>query len=205
MSPDKPYKRPEPKPLSDQCETWERQPGETDKDWILFTIYRDLAYPDGVEVPSMTNRRTIAACYLESQRRGIWTDYVQKEPSNHTPTKTRRVKWQWDRRCEDYDRHLERIRTAEREHRIKLSEQQFGDLARMMTQVLQTELAKLAKVTTEDMSDGVTMARISPKDIANLSRSAVQLTRVGNDEADVKVEGKLTYADLIRRAAEAGK
>lgn len=87
--------------LDESIEPWDRQPGEGDKAWLCFRLYRDAEMPDGIG--KRTHRQVSATAYPQSPQGAR----ARKEIADWS------VRFRWIERVEAFDRHLDQVRQEE--------------------------------------------------------------------------------------------
>lgn len=198
--------------FTEDREPWDHYPEqeEREKDYECFLIYRDLAYPDGHDGEPRHSQRTLRRAWEVAADRGIWstTESQRESLTTHAPTWRLSKRFRWKERAAAFDRRIEQIRWEERRKTIRQNERELAELGRRMLQLNRLETEKLLGLSAEDVRQGRKTPRMSPKDLAAITRAVLGVVRAGEGRAPEAVEvshsGK-TYAELIREAARAAE
>lgn len=103
-------------------ESWLRQPGETGAAFFAFCLYRDYGGDRSI-------RKVVEAAGLPARRISIFRAWSKK--------------YQWQRRCTDYDNHLDAIRREEREKAFREREKKHLQVTGKMLDLVDKRLDKL--------------------------------------------------------------
>lgn len=120
--------------------TWERQPGETDKSYAAFCIYRDTP----------AHERSIQA---------IGHKHKLKNASHHGRWS---IKYEWVQRCRAFDNYLDIQARQKRERDHLANIEEFSERQRLIAAetlksavaILKKANSRLAKLKTEDIHPG---------------------------------------------------
>lgn len=158
-------------------ELWERLPNETQQQYDKFCAYRDMKYiPDANGIPqvNISIRRSIRKlCEKSGFKRQNIERYSRK--------------FNWQERCEAYDKHIEELVREQNEHNIKKMQDNH---ARIAAQMLKKATARLLTIKDED---------ISASDIARLVDIGVKIERLSRGESteNQKVRGEVTHSGTV--------
>jgi transposase len=111
-----------------KIETWDRQPGETEKAFRAFVIYRDLGWK--------------RSCTLVAKMLGKSTTLIYRwcGPGN------------WESRCEDFDRSRDRELQKKHKQEIGPSIERHLGLSRMIQSIVLEKLQKIEKWAMANLS-----------------------------------------------------
>jgi hypothetical protein len=139
---------------------WEKQPWETDTEFEMFTLYRDLPAP----------RRTLDEMYR------IWTDADPSKRIYSAPARRISAQNRWVERVEAYTLYLDdHLRASLEEARVQIR-LKYLDIGQMMREKAVEALKVLAAVVYETDAEGNKHVR------SNLSvRQIIELTRAAHD------------------------
>lgn len=144
-------------------ESWLRQRRETGAAFFAFCLYRDYGGDRSI-------RKVLERAELPQQRSSIWRAWSQK--------------YRWQRRCADYDNHLDAIRRQEREEAFRQRERKHLEISdKMLTLVEQ----RLEKLDPEELSQGT---------ITDWVKSCVSLERENYQEEGNTNKGKLKQLEI---------
>lgn len=151
------------RPFAQDRNIWERQPWETDHDFALFTIYRDL--------PPM---RRSQAEVIKVFRKDIPRDATIKEV-NTAMVKDISVHSRWVERTEAYSMYIDdRLREALEEERVR-TRIEYLDLGREMRTKAQQALSVMQAIVYDE--DGTERSVLSPKQIIDLAKAAFEFEK----------------------------
>jgi hypothetical protein len=167
--------------LDEHSEPWDRQPGEGDKAWQCFQMYRDLPYMTPPQ--PRTQREVSARMYpLATPTQGR-----VKEVGSWS------VKWRWAERCAAYDTMLDRQK-----------QDTFLDALRRDTEVniavYRTMRSKAARALAVAEPEGIIAkdaARMADIAITGLRREAGLATEIAGSERDDAFAAWLTGRDEV--------
>lgn len=174
------------KEAADVPQPWERQPTETDEQWLAFQAYRDSGPQRSIVRSATKATATISEWYR---------------------------RFRWNERTLAYDRHLD---TIVREERETLLAQQARDIAADHMALLADAKDFVAREVKKyaDMSKETDMPTLPVNAVAKLLEATVKLDRLIRGESTEKVEessidlSKLSPEELEQLAAlyaKAGK
>lgn len=149
---------------SDEAKPWERQTGEPELAYEAFKGY----------------------CFQTPPRR------LKHSSVRHSTSELSALfnEWRWEQRVLEWDRHVERIRVAEREALLKQDEK--GRLAKWMTtletvgELVDREMAKLLNESQKGQMSGL----IKPSDLNKLMVSWITMQRLIHGESTENVDVK---------------
>jgi hypothetical protein len=126
--------------LTKALNTWERQPGETDKSYQAFCVYRDM----------LPHERSIQA---------IGRKHKLKNASHHGRWS---IKYEWVQRCRAFDNYLDVQARQKREKDHLQNIEAFSERQRLIAaetlksavQILKKANSRLAKLKAEDIHSG---------------------------------------------------
>lgn len=152
-----------PQPFAADRDSWERQPEETDFEWHLFILWRDLE----------PRRRTYREVHRLHNGLPEGTDLSNSSVRYIQETSQ---KWRWRDRVNDYDRHIDEKIREELEGRRMQARLQTADLGREMKQKALIAVQSLESViTVEEGGELVLRSRLSPSEIGTLARIGAEL------------------------------
>jgi len=111
-------------------ESWLRQTGETGPAFRAFCLYRDYGGDRSIV-------KAMEANGVPSGRSGIWCAWSRK--------------YQWVRRCGDYDKHLEHLRRVAKENAFREREEAHLKVSKKMLEVIEK---RLEGFKPEELSQG---------------------------------------------------
>ena len=119
-------------------ELWEQQPGESSTLFAHFVVYRDMRYPK-VDKPVKDADGNIKKTVTETIMDGT-VPYVKRSirktaeilGMNKRTIANQSTKWDWVRRCEAYDAHVDRVNREANEAAIRKMKQDHALLAQQM-------------------------------------------------------------------------
>lgn len=114
--------------IEEEC--WLRQPGETGKAFHAFCSYRDFGGDRSL-------RKVMISLDLPQSRSGIWHAWC--------------ARYQWVRRAEKYDAHLDKIRRNEKEKSLQEREAKHLQLTKKMLDIVEK---KLDQFDSDELSQG---------------------------------------------------
>lgn len=120
-------------------ESWLRQPGETGGAFHAFCLYRDYGGDRSI-------RKVVEAAGLPSRRVSIFQAWSKRH--------------RWQRRCADYDNHLDGIRREEREKAFREREKRHLEVTGKMLDLVEKRLENLdpAELSQSTITDWVKTA-----------------------------------------------
>jgi hypothetical protein len=167
--------------LDPKLEAYDRQPGEPDKAWKAFTLYRDMEFS--------RNLREASAKYAKLM--GL----KSKPESTHKVFQTWSAKYSWVFRCSEWDSKLDKRRRQKKILEIEEMKQRHLKLALSMQGLGSIELKKwLEKVRASENQKTV---ELSTGDIRALVELGIRLERLNRDEPEsvTKTEQEITVDD----------
>jgi len=165
----------------------ERQPGEPDRAWKGFTIYRDIGFT-----------RTLLKAAIEYRKIVGVTE--SKEKSTHRNFQNWSIRWGWVRRCESWDREVDKQRRRIALEEVKRMRDRHVQLSMSMQQVGATELNKLLKDVKAKAEEGL----LGATDIRYLIETGMKLERMSRGEPDsITEERKEISGDAAREELRA--
>ena len=114
--------------IEEEC--WLRQPGETAKAFHAFCAYRDFG-------GNRSLRKVMESLDLPDSRNGIWHAWCSR--------------YQWVKRAEKYDAHLDQIHRYEREKNLREREEKHLQISNKMLEIVEK---KLDKFDPDELSQG---------------------------------------------------
>lgn len=167
------YKKTEPVEFLDETvQAWERQPGEPEKAWRAFALYRDALLEGGI---GQRSQRAVCLSLFP----------------NRDPTKARTadigawsVKWRWVERAAAYDRHLD----AEKQEAFRQALRRDAELNiaayRTMRNRGATAVAQTPAATIH-IRDATRMVDLAITGLRREAGLATEITATEKDEAFV--------------------
>jgi hypothetical protein len=160
---------------------YERQPGEPDKAWKAFTIYRNLGFD-----------RSLSKTAKEYQQ--ITESKAQIESVEYTVQKMS-AQYHWVSRSAEWDNYLDKVQRRTKVLEIEEMKQRHLKLALSMQGLGSIELKKwLEKVRASENQKTV---ELSTSDIRALVELGIRLERLNRDEPEsvTKTEQEITVDD----------
>ncbi len=144
-------------------ESWLRQPGETGAAFFSFCLYRDYGGDRNI-------RKVVEANSLPSRRISIFRAWSKK--------------YQWKRRCTDYDNYLDAIRREEREKAFREREKKHLEITDKMLDLVDKRLDKL---DPEELSQST---------ITEWVKTGINIERENFQEESDSPKGKLKQLEI---------
>lgn len=164
---------------------FERQPGEPDKAWQAFVIYRDLGFDRSlIKAANIYRKATTANAKVESVQ-----NTLQKMSAEYS----------WVMRSAEWDNELDKIRRRKKIFEIEEMKERHLKLATSLQGLGAIELKKwLNKVQTSKENEKV---ELSTTDVRALIELGIRLERLNRDEPETltKTQQEVTVDD--KRAA----
>lgn len=149
-----------PRPLDTDRDPWERQTGETSKQYQAFCIYRDLGQGRSIRLVAEALGRSRRTLEMNS------------------------VKWQWVIRSAEYDSHLDREMRLSNEAKIKAARDDYVLMARSIREKIAGRLISL----NPDEIRAVSIPNML-QTVVNIEMSALGVTDTGSVEYDLSGPG----------------
>lgn len=176
--------------------SWERQPGESARAFSAFAAYRDLGPRHRSHVKTGQN------VSINTTTLAGWS-----------------TKYEWVRRCDEYDAFLDRERRDAELEAMKDMTRRHIDIGRALVSAGAVELRKLLEEvqTIQIAADGRPVVdakgnaklvgrKLRPKEIRELTELGTKIERLARGEPTEHTKSdttvRHTYADLMRRALE---
>ena len=183
-------------------ELWEQQPGESSTLFAHFVVYRDMRYPK-VDKPVKDADGNIKKTVTETIMDGT-VPYVKRSirktaeilGMNKRTIANQSTKWDWVRRCEAYDAHVDRVNREANEAAIRKMKQDHALLAQQMIRKAMRRLLTMPddEITAAELARmvdvGVKVERLSRGE----STENQAVTHSG--EVEVKQEAPLDLSGL---------
>lgn len=183
-------------------ELWEQQPGESSTLFAHFVVYRDMRYPK-VDKPVKDTDGNIKKTVTETIMDGT-VPYVKRSirktaeilGMNKRTIANQSTKWDWVRRCEAYDAHVDRVNREANEAAIRKMKQDHALLAQQMIRKATRRLLTMPddEITAAELARmvdvGVKVERLSRGE----STENQAVTHSG--EVEVKQEAPLDLSGL---------
>lgn len=183
-------------------ELWEQQPGESSTLFAHFVVYRDMRYPK-VDKPVKDADGNIKKTATETIMDGT-VPYVKRSirktaeilGMNKRTIANQSTKWDWVRRCEAYDAHVDRVNREANEAAIRKMKQDHALLAQQMIRKATRRLLTMPddEITAAELARmvdvGVKVERLSRGE----STENQAVTHSG--EVEVKQEAPLDLSGL---------
>lgn len=183
-------------------ELWEQQPGESSTLFAHFVVYRDMRYPK-VDKPVKDADGNIKKAVTETIMDGT-VPYVKRSirktaeilGMNKRTIANQSTKWDWVRRCEAYDAHVDRVNREANEAAIRKMKQDHALLAQQMIRKATRRLLTMPddEITAAELARmvdvGVKVERLSRGE----STENQAVTHSG--EVEVKQEAPLDLSGL---------
>lgn len=183
-------------------ELWEQQPGESSTLFAHFVVYRDMRYPK-VDEPVKDADGNIKKTVTETIMDGT-VPYVKRSirktaeilGMNKRTIANQSTKWDWVRRCEAYDAHVDRVNREANEAAIRKMKQDHALLAQQMIRKATRRLLTMPddEITAAELARmvdvGVKVERLSRGE----STENQAVTHSG--EVEVKQEAPLDLSGL---------
>jgi hypothetical protein len=165
-----------------QPHPWERQPGETNKAWNAFRIYRDM---DAAE-------RTIKSV---SKQLGYSVTALCERWSRLND---------WVSRAGTYDAHMDEQRRNRRERERLAASDRRVQIAKNMQLVGGAAIQELGTKIQEALQKGKPIPKISLKDATAIINAGVQIERLesGESTSNIALEGMILIDDVVKRERE---
>ena len=119
-------------------ELWEQQPGESGTLFAHFVFYRDMRYPkvtrqvkDEDGKIKKTTTETVMDGTVPYEKRSL-RKTAEAMGMNKRTIANQSAKWDWVRRCEAYDAHVDRMNREANEAAIRKMKQDHALLAQQM-------------------------------------------------------------------------
>ena len=119
-------------------ELWEQQPGESSTLFAHFVVYRDMRYPKvdkQVKDADGNIKKTVTETIMDGTvpyvKRSI-RKTAEIRGMNKRTIANQSTKWDWVRRCEAYDAHVDRVNREANEAAIRKMKQDHALLAQQM-------------------------------------------------------------------------
>ncbi|WP_302618855.1 hypothetical protein [uncultured Oscillibacter sp.] len=119
-------------------ELWEQQPGESGTLFAHFVFYRDMRYPkvtrqvkDEDGKIKKTTTETVMDGTVPYEKRSL-RKTAEALGMNKRTIANQSAKWDWVRRCEAYDAHVDRMNREANEAAIRKMKQEHALLAQQM-------------------------------------------------------------------------
>lgn len=119
-------------------ELWEQQPGESGTLFAHFVFYRDMRYPkvtrqvkDEDGKIKKTTTETVMDGTVPYEKRSL-RKTAEALGMNKRTIANQSTKWDWVRRCEAYDAHVDRMNREANEAAIRKMKQEHALLAQQM-------------------------------------------------------------------------
>lgn len=119
-------------------ELWEQQPGESGTLFAHFVFYRDMRYPkvtrqvkDEDGKIKKTTTETVMDGTVPYEKRSL-RKTAEALGMNKRTIANQSAKWDWVRRCEAYDAHVDRMNREANEAAIRKMKQEHALLAQKM-------------------------------------------------------------------------
>lgn len=119
-------------------ELWEQQPGESGTLFAHFVFYRDMRYPkvtrqvkDEDGKIKKTTTETVMDGTVPYEKRSL-RKTAEALGMNKRTIANQSAKWDWVRRCEAYDAHVDRVNREANEAAIRKMKQDHALLAQQM-------------------------------------------------------------------------
>jgi hypothetical protein len=169
-----PKKKSKPVEIKPPDHPWDKLENETDNAWDAFVIYRDIQVPGH-------DRSQREVCEILSKNRATITDWA--------------VKYDWVKRCHEYDQHLDReARKVMMAERAKMIKQKLR-----LTQVrLQTALREAHK--QEKASEAAGDCLLSPEQIERIATEVIKEVAVECEMPSEIIEQRQTVTIEDKRA-----
>jgi hypothetical protein len=181
----RPRKKKIPFSLDPNRKAFERQPGESDKAWQAFVLYRDMGFQRSAKV--------VAGQYKEATRSKATLD------STYATLMKWSAEYLWVSRCFEWDNYLDAKRRRAKVFEIEEMKRRHLKLATSLQGLGAIELQKwLTKVQTSKDSDTV---ELTTGDIRALIDLGIRIERLNRDEPESvnKIEKEVSVED--KRAA----
>ena len=143
-------------------ELWEQQPGESGTLFAHFVFYRDMRYPkvtrqvkDEDGKIKKTTTETVMDGTVPYEKRSL-RKTAEALGMNKRTIANQSAKWDWVRRCEAYDAHVDRMNREANEAAIRKMKQDHALLAQHM---IRTATRRLLTMPDDEIS-AAELARI---------------------------------------------
>lgn len=183
-------------------ELWEQQPGESSTLFAHFVVYRDMRYPKvdkQVKDADGNIKKTVTETIMDGT-----VPYVKRSirktaeilGMNKRTIANQSTKWDWVRRCEAYDAHVDRVNREANEAAIRKMKQDHALLAQQMIRKATRRLLTMPddEITAAELARmvdvGVKVERLSRGE----STENQAVTHSG--EVEVKQEAPLDLSGL---------
>src|SRR5690242_6023380 len=149
------------------AEIWEQQPGESDKAFAAFLIFREMQLPRSATGAYRIYRKDPSIKLLP----GNWQEWSRK--------------WKWGERATAFDKRLDQVRTSVAEKVIEeMTERRYREIEISALNVVK-ETAALAHVSIKDVMDWDEEGNVtvkSSKEIPDHVAAAIQKIQVTHDK-----------------------
>jgi hypothetical protein len=163
---------------------YDRQPGEPDKQWFAFTVYRDLVDRALKPVAQVYQKRFKG----KGQIKGV-VEFLSRQS----------VIWRWRDRCAEWDRTLDERRRNRKLRAVTEMEERHLDLARKAGQAANAGLNAIVAAAKEAERNGV--EHLSVKEVLGLATFGIGTERVIQGQPATIEEQRHTISTDDKRAA----